>query len=254
MKKNIFLILCFLCFGYVSFAQGAFEFWYGDGSEKMPDTLVIDFSEAKNDESIVKTYIGFKNVSDQENSIKIVGNKIGVWPAELGVSYCYNGCFEPGAMTGDLTLSPGEVFISENAGVSAIYVEFGHFMGTLPNGDFFFRFTTFTDASENDLIIKYEVRGDNSIRLAEKTPVKVDIYPNPASDNIKIKYDLGGIFSGNNQLIIRNLVGAVIKTIPLKSTEKEMTASVSDLSSGIYFYSLSIDGAIQNTKKLIIKR
>jgi hypothetical protein len=77
-------------------------------------------------------------------------------------------------------------------------------------------------------------------------------YPNPSTNNITIDYKLSNNVN-NAQIKIVNLLGSVVKTINLKSSDNRVTFNVSNLQKGIYFYSIILNNEIYKTKKLIIK-
>jgi hypothetical protein len=80
-----------------------------------------------------------------------------------------------------------------------------------------------------------------------------DIYPNPASTKAVLNYKLpNSVKSGEVKII--NLVGKTLKTIPITNREGKISIDVSDLSQGIYFYAINLDGVTVKTKKLIIKK
>jgi len=53
-------------------------------------------------------------------------------------------------------------------------------------------------------------------------------------------------------VIIRNLLGSVVKKSTLTSEEGKLSIVTGDLPEGIYFYSLDVDGKTMTTRKLII--
>lgn len=255
MKKIAILFVFTLLMGYSSFSQGKFQFMNGDATVKLPDTLVINVVKEMDNNGIVKTLIGFKNISEVTvEGIRMKGNKTGTWNDDQhDVSYCHIQCVDINQITPlpGITLEPGGVF--DNTKVhkdSTFYISFAYQGPYL--GNFYFKMeATSKEGDKEELVINYHVKDLDAIsKVVEKQSTEVSVYPNPASNVIKIKYDNQGSY--NNQLIIRNMVGAVVKTIPLK--ENLMEVSIADLANGMYFYSLSVDGVIQNTKKLIIKR
>lgn len=93
------------------------------------------------------------------------------------------------------------------------------------------------------------------------TPVSVEehitgslfnAFPNPAYGQTQIKYEL----EGADQAIIRiyNMLGEVIRNIPVNGTKGNLTVDVSSFQSGIYFYSLVSDEKILATKKFTVTR
>ena len=249
MKKQILLLAGFLLMGVSAFAQ-YFEFHYPKGSwSKISDTLFINADEAETDDvtGSIKTYIGLKNITTDDKEAQIIGKYMNDFGGNF-VSYCYGSlCPATGYPTSPFHFAAGQL-------IDNFYIDFTN----QENGTFLFELEIYnsTEISENEkLIVKYvKTEGNNIKEPVKYNNLKVDIYPNPATDNVKIKYDLGKSVSSDSKVIIRNLVGAVVKTIPLKETQKELMVSISDLSSGIYFYSLSVDGVIHSTKKLIVKR
>jgi subtilisin family serine protease len=78
------------------------------------------------------------------------------------------------------------------------------------------------------------------------------IYPNPFSDNATVNYDLSSLKFSNAELHITDMIGKQLKSIPLSGKKNSVTVSRSDLKSGVYFYSLIIDGKTVKTDKLVI--
>jgi hypothetical protein len=78
------------------------------------------------------------------------------------------------------------------------------------------------------------------------------IYPNPASSYASIDYNL---MNQNDQakIILCNVLGNVVGEYPLVKDAKRLYISTQELSSGVYFYTLSVQGKSLITKKLIIK-
>jgi hypothetical protein len=98
-------------------------------------------------------------------------------------------------------------------------------------------------------MLGYEGVDENGYRGAKFT----DIYPNPASSKASLSYQLpGNVKSGEIKII--NLVGKTLKTIPVTQREGKVSIDVSDLSEGIYFYTINLDGVTVKTKKLVIKK
>jgi hypothetical protein len=78
------------------------------------------------------------------------------------------------------------------------------------------------------------------------------VYPNPASAYASIDYQL--INDTNNaKIILCNVLGNVVGEYALIRDAKTLHISTLELNSGIYFYTLSVDGKSLVTRKLIIK-
>jgi type IX secretion system substrate protein len=77
-------------------------------------------------------------------------------------------------------------------------------------------------------------------------------YPNPANDQLNIDVDLKGIDS-KVEVIISNLLGSTVKNIEASGRSGALTINVSDLDSGLYIYSVMVNGKIEKSNKLIIQ-
>jgi hypothetical protein len=55
------------------------------------------------------------------------------------------------------------------------------------------------------------------------------------------------------KLIIRNLLGTVVRDVDINSKSGKLSLNTSDLADGVYFYSVIVNGNPQFTKKLVIR-
>jgi hypothetical protein len=78
------------------------------------------------------------------------------------------------------------------------------------------------------------------------------VYPNPASAFASIDYHLGGE-ANSAKIILCNVLGSVVGEYTLVKDARKLNISTMDLTSGVYFYSLYVDGKTLVTRKLIIK-
>lgn len=70
--------------------------------------------------------------------------------------------------------------------------------------------------------------------------LKADFYPNPCTDNLRIKTD----YAGNGRIVVRNSAGYEVFSANVKFTEeKPLTVNVSGLSSGAYLVDVVCGGA-----------
>jgi len=80
-----------------------------------------------------------------------------------------------------------------------------------------------------------------------------NIYPNPAVNIITLDYR---VLEANTQasIIIRNVIGSEMGTVKLNESETTINLQLDNFSSGIYFYTLRIDGKETVTKKFMVNR
>ncbi|CAA9331050.1 MAG: hypothetical protein AVDCRST_MAG56-7797 [uncultured Cytophagales bacterium] len=81
------------------------------------------------------------------------------------------------------------------------------------------------------------------------------IYPNPASTSAAIRYRFtGGLRDA--KIVLCNVLGNVVGEYRLSRETRDMTElhiTTSSLASGVYFYTLSLDGRNVVTRKLIVR-
>lgn len=81
------------------------------------------------------------------------------------------------------------------------------------------------------------------------------VYPNPATNNITISYNLNAS-ANNGAIILRNLVGQVVHQEAIADNAKgnrQVTVDVSGLAVGMYTAELNVDGAKAVTKFSVAK-
>ncbi len=84
-----------------------------------------------------------------------------------------------------------------------------------------------------------------------KGAFKLSAYPNPYTSNTTIAYDFSTIKEYSNaSIVVYNLMGKTVKTISLLGNSGAVSLDRTNLASGVYFYSLVVDGARLRTEKL----
>ena len=83
--------------------------------------------------------------------------------------------------------------------------------------------------------------------------ISLDVYPNPSRGQVTVK--LTQKAGQTYQLRLSNIIGQEIRTIALKPelTAAGLPLDLSDLRTGVYFYSLLVDGKVASTKRLVLQ-
>lgn len=125
------------------------------------------------------------------------------------------------------------------------------------------------DKNSDNIVIKYtlfnEIDPAMSISFTitwNNEPEKVEdlishyefsnAYPNPASSNVYFNYSFYSI-DGLVELKVRDLLGGEVQRVVITDNQGKLALDVNDLNSGVYFYSLIINGEPQFTRKLVVK-
>jgi plastocyanin len=83
--------------------------------------------------------------------------------------------------------------------------------------------------------------------------IEVSVYPNPSHGQVTVKLDQKP--GQDYKLRLSNIIGQEIRTIALKPelTAAGLPLDLSDLRTGVYFYSLLVDGKVATTKRLVLQ-
>ena len=89
---------------------------------------------------------------------------------------------------------------------------------------------------------------DDEIGIEEATDVVYNIYPNPASDYIVI----GSSMDADATVTFSNIAGQTVKVVNMNLTTGDNSIVVSDLTSGIYFCTVTANG-YSHTSKVVVE-
>ena len=80
----------------------------------------------------------------------------------------------------------------------------------------------------------------------------LNVYPNPSHGQVTVKLEQKG--GQSYQLRLSNIIGQEVRTVALKpELMAGMPLDLSDLRTGVYFYSLLVDGKVTSTKRLVLQ-
>jgi len=77
-------------------------------------------------------------------------------------------------------------------------------------------------------------------------------FPNPANSMVNFEYELSPDVQ-EARIVISNLLGTTIREIPVSKENGSITIDVSDLTEGLYLYSVIINDRSKLTRKLVVK-
>ena len=113
----------------------------------------------------------------------------------------------------------------------------------------FFNVNDTTDATCYTVVYHFRPTGISQVSPANS--VLLNVYPNPVDFEATFQYSLPREFN-SAQVIIMNMLGNKVGEYELNSNKPSLIISTADLSNGIYFYSLEVDGKVISTKKLMV--
>jgi hypothetical protein len=89
-------------------------------------------------------------------------------------------------------------------------------------------------------------------KINEANVSAISVYPNPAVNVVNFDYRISS--TSNSWFRIYNMLGNVVKSVRLEKSSASISIPVDDLDSGIYIYSVSVNGEAIKTSRLIINR
>ncbi len=162
-------------------------------------------------------------------------------------------------------------YLEDNSGT--VYELLGYMEQFIINviipGTYYFMITPYNSvgvggtATSNDIIVEFT---DVNYNLISKTENKLSNHPNPFNPFTTISFNVTTESIENTELLIYNIKGQKIKTLPVilsgvegqrqrnlySVTWKGVDQNNNSVSSGIYFYQLKIDGEVKQTKKMLL--
>lgn len=115
-----------------------------------------------------------------------------------------------------------------------------------------FRFEFDADGGNNLYLDDINIPGGSSIEQYIPNGITWDVYPNPADEYVDIRIAGNGGQLLEDNLLICDASGRVIRSIPVTGAETVLHTDVSTLATGIYFIR-SEKGLFAGTKKVIIR-
>jgi hypothetical protein len=161
--------------------------------------------------------------------------------------FCWLACYDTA-----VSLSPDPITINAGASTSV----FEGWMGTdnTPGHDeITYRFYDMNGLSDTlVMVFVYDFSAPTS-SVADISSSKFGFNisgANPANVNTAISYTIPA--QKDARVVITNLLGSKVNEIRLNTKSNSLTLPVTDMKSGIYVYSLMVDGRIVSSKKLVV--
>jgi hypothetical protein len=212
---------------------------------QLANNATILKSGATNAEEIVQ-HLGVRNNTGAAINVMCKKAYINVLEGTTNV-FCWGICFGPNVFVSPET-------ISIDPGVTNFLDFSGHYSPYAVSGISMIRYTFWVDGNPNDSacvninFAAYPLGVNNP----EQKAVLSQAYPNPAVSSVGFDYTISG-GSVSNSIIIRNVLGIIVKQGLTTNASGKISFDVSDLNDGIYFYSLVVNGESIITRKMVVK-
>lgn len=162
-------------------------------------------------------------------------------------SFCWGVCYSTSTDTSTVSIKInsgetsnefiGDYFPGGNAGITSVKYIFYD----VANPD-----------DQTTFIVNYKATTESAVENNLQTVEFSRAYPNPANEEVSINYE----FTENQRnvkFVIYNLFGHAVNETSIRDYSGTMKVNTSNLTEGIYFYSILINNEPTRTQKLIIK-
>jgi len=163
--------------------------------------------------------------------------------------FCWEQCYEP-----PTSISPTAMSIAPGQRIDQFYADYK------PNGNpgiSTLIYCFYNDANEADSVcttVRFSASpvGIQDVFLGNQSGIS-ESYPNPAKSVAKINYALSAGWN-KAELMVYSMLGAQVRKINLLEDQGTLKLNVSDLPSGMYFYTLMVDDKSIATKKMLVTK
>ena len=213
------------------------------GTYKNGDTITLTYTDIP---ATISAKFSVTNISNSIVSIKAKRTEIDTITGSINYFCDWHNCYPPTTSVSEVAydLGAGKIFKpflvdykpEGNAGVSTV-------MYTL--------FDVNNPSDSTAIIIRYLAGSGVGIEDATSNIEVSNIFPNPAKNSVSLNYNLNG--ATNARLVIRNILGSVVKSQEVSGNSGRINLNVSDLTNGVYFYSFLVNEVAVKSTKLIIQ-
>ena len=239
MKKALLILGLILTFGLSVYAQNL-TLTSGGHPISNGDTVTI----AGDVLTLLQCTANVTNNAGSAKSVLCRKTHISVIPGSV-VSICWGGsCWDSSHYVSDdptvinagatVTEFSGHYEAKGHPGISIVKYKF-YDMNTVTDSICFFgKFDATVGINESNLLSTGE------------------IYPNPADNAAYLNYTISSDVN-NAEIRVMDILGNKVQIIPVYEKEGKVRINTESLTSGVYFYSMTVDGKPMFTKKLIVR-
>lgn len=248
-KKSIFTLAFLAVIGWVS-AQ-SLQFEYGGHVYANGETVVCTHYDEDMGELLQEMQL--RNLSTTSQDVMVKREIIQMVEGTQN-SFCWGNCYAPSV---DVSPRPQ---ILEAGEVSAEGLLSFHqlidpsYSGNPIPGTSIVKYYAYPagQETEEDMICIEVWFAFNAEGIDENKIVFGHAFPNPASSVVRFNYQLPA--TGNVSVSVYNLLGQEVMSQQLDALQGQAVLSVSDLTEGIYFCNLKVDGRAVKTEKFVVKK
>lgn len=248
-KKSIFTLVFLAVIGWVSAQSLQFEMdgrVFANNEKYICETTPNDWGE-------IELKMQLRNLTDKPLEVVVEKEYVKIVDGTTN-TFCWGSCLGPdGFVTRPVTMEPYAV--SQDGELSFHYQVDPTYSGDEASylaGTSMLRYYAYpADNTDNKTCIEiWFAYGASSI---DENKISFShAYPNPASSMVHFNYQLPS--TGNVSVSVYNLLGQEVMSQQLDAMQGQAVFSVADLTEGIYFCNLKVDGRAVKTEKFVVKK
>ena len=241
--RNYFIIL--FCFTTFVAQSQSIQLLYNNNIADDTITIAVENKETKH-------YIDLVNTSGTDIQLKVNRNTISLLSGAEN-AFCFGSCFLPNVdeTIAAYTFLAGDTLKKDD--ITHFYTLYNPHGGSGTSIIKYNFYDVDNPLNRASVVFKFVSEGVGICNPKHEIVSTFEAYPNPTNSNVTIKHNFTNTNVENVQIVLSSLTGAVIETINVNPSENETTLDISNLSQGIYFYSLQANGKTSVTKKLVVK-
>lgn len=245
IKKLLFI--AFMSSGFAGISQNL-ELLYNGGS--VGDTLSVEVPNLLSRNDI---YLDIVNHSTRPISVKVRKTELSIVQGTEN-SFCFGTfCYDTDESPTAFTIDELDTFSHASQGDQAFHISYYPYNHP---GASYIRYTFFNELNLDDTIsFVAEIIAMPSTAIKEQSDIQILVFPNPAIGNtIHIDYNWidGNTKEEKSIFSFTNAIGEIVTTYPIHQNSGSISINIENLSSGIYFATITKKGQSVYTKKIII--
>jgi hypothetical protein len=250
MVKKLFFTLVFLVvIGWVSAQSVQFEM---DG-RVFANNEVLICEDSINEMGEIELKMQLRNMTDKQINVIVAKEYVKIVDGTANY-FCWGDCLSPIA-TQSRPIGMEANAVSGNGEPSFHYQLDPDFTGDVANypvGTSIIKYYAYVADNPDDKVCLEVWFAYGASSIDENKISFSHAYPNPASSLVHFNYQLPA--TGNVSVSVYNLLGQEVLSQQLEALQGQAVLSVADLTEGIYFCNLKVDGRAVRTEKFVVEK
>lgn len=239
--KKIFTLFFLSLLTLAGFGQ-SLKILYNGREYRNGDSIYLSASDRRFDMDIV-------NGSNDSIWMQVKKTEISILEGTSN-NFCIGECYT-GNTSDILPIAGGDTLSRNNGSEYYFYIQYDS-EGKSGTSVIRYNFINTRDVSDSVSLLAF-ISSTNNIEQPKPAVSFLNAYPNPATSKVTIQYNLNGQHYTDMKMVIKNIMGATITTLPLSQNADKISVDVSSIPNGLYLYSIESKGKVLLTKKLVIK-